>query len=223
MNQKITVLVVDDHPVVRDGIKMLLSKQHDISVVGEASDGTDAIAKTRLFKPSVVLMDISMPGMNGVDATAQIVQKFPYTKVIALTMIEESGYVGKMIEAGASGYLLKDTGGEEIVKAIRRVAQGETYFSQKSYELIGQYLSQSAATAAEPKENRLEVLTKREREVLNLIAKGMTSQEMAKQLYLSPRTVETHRANIMHKLNIHTTAGLIRFAFDNKLFGEEEA
>ncbi len=223
MNQKITVLVVDDHPVVRDGIKMLLSKQHDIYVVGEASDGTDAIAKTRLFKPSVVLMDVSMPGMNGVDATTQIIQKFPYTKVLALTMIEESGYVGKMIEAGASGYLLKDAGGEEIVKAIRRVAQGETYFSQKSYELIGQYLSQSAATAAEPKENRLEVLTKREREILNLIAKGMTSQEMAKQLFLSPRTVETHRANIMHKLHIHTTAGLIRFAYDNKIFGEEEA
>lgn len=222
MNQKITVLVVDDHPVVRDGIKLLLSKHNDIEVVGESANGSDAIAKTRLFKPTIVLMDISLPGMNGVEATAQIIQRFPFTKVIALTMIEESGYVGKMIEAGASGYLIKDTSGDEIVRAIRRVAQGENYFSQKSYELIGQYLSKKAEAANEPKDTRIESLTKREKEILGFISRGMTSQEIAKELFLSPRTVETHRANIMHKLNIHTTAGLIRFAYDHKIFNVEE-
>ncbi len=221
MNQKITILIVDDHPVVRDGLKLLLGKQHDFAVVGEASDGSDAVAKTRLFKPIIVLMDVSMPGMNGVEATAQIIQKFQYTKVIALTMIEESGYVGKMIEAGASGYLLKDTSGEEIVRAIRRVAQGETYFSQKAYEMIGQYMSKSA-TAAAPAEDRLDTLTKREREVLKMISNGMTSQDIAKQLFLSPRTIETHRANLMHKLNIHSTAGLIRYAFEHNLTNTEE-
>ncbi len=223
MNQKITILIVDDHPIVRDGLKLLLNKQQDFSVVGEAGDGSEAIAKTRLFKPIIVLMDVSMPGMSGVEATTQICQKFEYTKVIALTMIEESGYVGKMIEAGASGYLLKDTSGEDIIKAIRRVAQGETYFSQKAYELIGQYMSKSAATTIGPADDRLDTLTKRELEVLKMISNGMTSQDIDKKLFLSPRTIETHRANLMHKLNIHSTAGLIRYAFDHNLTDTNES
>lgn len=221
MNPKITILIVDDHPVVRDGLKLLLSKQPDFAVVGESADGSDAIAKTRLFKPIIVLMDVSMPGMSGVEATKTICEKFEYTKVIALTMIEESGYVGKMIEAGASGYLLKDTSGEEIIRAIRRVSQGETYFSQKAYELIGQYMSKSASTVKEPGDDRFDTLTKREREVLKMIANGMTSQDIAKKLFLSPRTVETHRANLMHKLNIHATAGLIRYAFDHNIIDSD--
>jgi two-component system, NarL family, response regulator NreC len=223
MNQKITILIVDDHPIVREGLKLLLNKQQDFSVVGESADGPDAIAKTRLFKPIIVLMDVSMPGMSGVEATAQICKKFEYTKVIALTMIEESGYVGKMIEAGASGYLLKDASGEEIIKAIRRVAQGEKYFSKKVYELIGQYLSNSAATAAEHADDRFDTLTKREKEILKMISAGMTSQDIAKKLLLSPRTIETHRANLMHKLNIHSTAALIRFAFDHNLVDTNES
>jgi DNA-binding NarL/FixJ family response regulator len=214
---KITILLVDDHPIVLDGLKNLLESHPDFQIVGEAVNGEEAIAKVKSLRPQVVLMDISIPKMNGHEATKIIVKKFPKTKVIVLTMIEEAAYAGKLIEAGASGYLLKDTGSDEIIKAIQRVADGETYFSQKAYELIGQHLSKSQSDLSVVSNEMVSSLTHRESEILLFIAEGLSSQEIAKKLFLSPRTVETHRANIMHKLHIHSTAGLVRFVFDNKM------
>ncbi len=214
---KITILLVDDHPIVLDGLKNLLGKQTDFEIVGEAVNGQEAIAKVKELQPHIVLMDISLPKMSGLDATRLIVKRFPQTKVIVLTMIEEASYAGKLIEAGASGYLLKDTSSDEIIRAIQRVAAGETFISQKAYELIGQHIAKGPSVTEEMTSEMISSLTPREREILLHIAEGLNSQDIAKKLSLSPRTVETHRANIMHKLHIHTTAGLVRFAFDNKI------
>ncbi|MCB0832802.1 MAG: response regulator transcription factor [Bacteroidetes bacterium] len=213
---KITVVIADDHPMVRSGLKNILDREPDFEVVGEASDGEEALLAIQKFNPAVAIIDISMPKMNGAETTRVVVKKFPQTRILILTMHEDEAYIGKLIEAGAHGYILKDSSGEEIVKALRRVASGERYFSSSAYQLIGKRFSENKKNPAVDDE-ALSSLTPRELEILNFIADGMSTPDIAKKLFLSPRTVDTHRANIMHKLRVHTATALVRLAIEKGL------
>lgn len=206
---KINVLLADDHTILREGIHLLLESQGDIQVVGEASDGREAVALAHRLCPDVVLMDISMPLMNGLEATQQIKRDCPRVNVLVLTMHDNEEYVAQILRAGASGYVLKRTAGTELVTAIRAVHRGEAFlYPSVAKQVIGGYLrhtqaGQSTATA---------VLTPREKEILKLIAEGYTNRQMATLLCLSIKTVETHRANLMQKLGLHDRVELVKYA-----------
>lgn len=210
----ISILIADDHPMVRIGLRNLLDNHNEFKVVAEAEDGEEVIQKIEQTKPAIAIIDISMPKLNGTETTRLVTKKFPDTKVIILTMLEDETYISKAIEAGASGYLLKDAKGEEIVTALLRVASGEKYFSKSAYQLIGKRFSKKPKSEVHDDDGALSSLTVREKEILTLIAEGFNTSEIAKRLFLSPRTVDTHRANIMHKLRIHSATALVRFAID---------
>ena len=206
----IRILVADDHALIRTGMKNLLEGNKDFVVVGEASDGEEVIQKARELKPDVVVMDISMPKVNGIDATRILKQERPETGVLVLTMHENAEYAHQVFKAGASGYVLKNAGKEEISTAIHAVARGEKYFSSRVSEIVmSEYARKSEIRTSEV------ALTKREREILDLIGKGLNNQQIADQLFISPRTVETHRTNIMQKLNIHDAPNLVRYALEH--------
>jgi len=204
---KIKVLLAEDHTIVRQGIRSLLEPQMDIEVIGEAEDGLDAVKKTEELRPDVVIMDISMPKLNGIDATRLIKKNVPNTKVLVLTMHELQEYVEQILRAGASGYLIKKTAMSELINAIRAVNQGLSFLSPSvSKMMVDKFRKTMDATIKE------EPITARERQILQLIAEGHTNKEIAKILSLSVRTVETHRTHIMRKLNIHDVAGLTKYA-----------
>ena len=207
MNEPIRIIVVDDHPIVRRGISMCLSLQDHILVVGEASDGREALDKIRVLKPDVVLMDIDMPLMNGMAATDLLRRERPEIKVIILSMYSNTDYVMRIIECGARGFILKEAPPQELVQAIEAVHAGQTHFSQDVARVA---LNQVVRGSGES--SPLSRLTNREREVLVQIAEGLSNKEIAHQLSIGVRTVETHRERIMRKLDIHTVAGLTRFA-----------
>lgn len=207
---KIRVLICDDHTILREGIRLLLNAQTDIEVVGEASDGRDAVAQARALKPDVILMDIAMPSLNGLEATKQIHHDDPNARVLVLTMYESDEYVAQMLEAGATGYVLKKVAGSELVYAIRAVYHGEAFL----YPSITKRLVEDYLRRVEMGQERtsLDILTDREREILQLIAEGHTSKEIADMLSLSIRTVQNHRAHVMQKLGIHDRGDLIKYA-----------
>ena len=209
-------MVVDDHQLVRDGIKSLLSDIKNIIVVGEAGNGKEATEKLGSISVDIVLMDVEMPLMNGWDATETIVSQYPDTKVIALTTFSEKAIVHKMINAGASGYILKNSSKEMLVEAINNVFEGRQHFSS---EISLALLKLSAEETIKPKKTQssLHLLTAREVEILRLIAQGMSNNEIADKLFISNKTVKAHRENIMQKLNLHNVVGLVRFAIDNEL------
>ncbi|HEX5222354.1 MAG TPA: response regulator transcription factor [Verrucomicrobiae bacterium] len=207
MNEPIRVLVVDDHPIVRRGIVMCLALQERIQVVGEAADGREAMEKIRVLKPDVVLMDIDMPQMNGMAATDLLRREQPSIKVIILSMYSNTDYVMRIIECGARGFVLKEAAPEELVQAIESVHAGQTHFSPDVARVA---LNQVVRGSGES--TPLSRLTNREREVLVQIADGLSNKEIASQLSIGVRTVETHRERIMRKLDIHSVAGLTRFA-----------
>lgn len=206
----IQVLLVEDHTIVRKGLRALLEGQSDILVVGEAEDGRQALEQVQQLLPDVVLMDIGMPGLNGLEATRQIKHQFPKTKVVVLTMHTNAEYIFNVLQAGASGYLIKQAATEEVISAIRAVYRGESFLSPSiSTKVIEEYLRRAGRTElVDP----FERLTSREREVLQLIAEGHSTQEIAALLYVSGKTVETHRARLMEKLDIHTVAELTQYA-----------
>jgi len=206
---KIRVLLVDDHVVLRQGLQALLERSSDIEVVGEASDGRTAFEEVRRCSPNVVLMDILMPGMDGLTATRRIVASYPNVTVLILSQRDEERYVLPVLSAGASGYLLKTTAADELVKAIRTVYDGGCYLPPGIAKTLLSNYCADHQTTAEPK---LDTLTERECEVLRLVANGHTSQEIADLLSISPRTVMTHRANIYSKLGTHNLADLIKCA-----------
>jgi len=213
-------MVVDDHKMIRDGIKSSLSDVEGLEIVNEASDGAEAIDKLTAEQVDVVLMDISMSGMGGIEATKKITETFAEVKVLALTMHDEESHIMNMLQAGALGYILKSTGMTELVEAVKTVANGESFFSQKvSATLLGQFVKNKAATKKEDDKTdaSLAQLTKREHEILKLIAEEFTNQEIADKLFISQRTVDTHRRNLIQKLNAKNTAGLVRYAFRNGL------
>lgn len=203
----ITVLLVDDHPMVQDGLSSCLSYYPDIDVIGTAENGQDALNMALTLKPNVILMDISMPNMNGIDATEIISEQLPDTKILIFSMLDSVEFVTSAIQAGASGYILKDTTSDEVYYAIKSVASGKTHFSS----------SITKALIENPLQHEREKLTTREQVILSYIAQGHSSKEVAKILNISFRTVEAHRRNIKGKLNIDTFAGLVRYAVNQGL------
>ena len=205
----ISLIIADDHKIFRDGIISLLENESGIKVSGEAGNEDELFAQLATAQPDLVLMDISMGATNGIDATERIKQLYPEVRVLALSMHSESSYILKMLEAGASGYLLKDSGSREMIAAIRTVASGDTYFSQ----LVSQTLMSHLSGAKKIKEKMQGVpLTKREIEVLQLIAEEYSNPEIAEKLFISIRTVDTHRRNLLEKLGVKNTAGLVKNA-----------
>jgi len=209
----IRVLLVDDHKIVRDGLKSMLVKQMDIEVVGEADNGRDAITCTRENKPDVVIMDIGMRELNGIDATRQLVAEFPNVRVVALSMHSDRRYVSEMLAAGATGYLLKDSAFDELTTAIRSAAEGRIFLSQGvAGVVIDDYVRRLSGNDSEASQSSGRALSSREREVLQLMAEGASTKEIAARLHLSVKTIETHRRQIMDKLGIFNIAGLIKYA-----------
>ncbi|MCD4786826.1 MAG: response regulator transcription factor [Desulfobacterales bacterium] len=208
---KTRVLLAEDHTIVRKGLRSLLDKETGIKVVGEAEDGREAIAKAEELHPDVVVMDIAMPRLNGLEATRQIKKRFPDMKILILTMHTNEEYVLQTLNAGASGYLVKKAAPAELISAINAVHKGDSFLSPSiSRTVIDEYIRRSKEIS-EGAEG-FEQLTVREREVLQLIAEGHKTREIAELLYISIKTVETHRAHIMNKLDIHSTAELTRYA-----------
>ncbi len=204
---KIKVLLVDDHAIMRDGIRALLSLNEDITIVGEASDGKEAIAKAEELKPDVVVMDIAMPGMDGLEATRRIKKILPDTKMLVLTQYDNREYILSAIKAGAAGYVPKRALGSELVSAVRSVYHGDSFLHPSAATaLVEDYRQQ--AKAADPYDE----LTPREREILKLIAEGHTSREIADSLYISLKTVTGHRTRLMEKLGLHNRTDLFKYA-----------
>jgi DNA-binding NarL/FixJ family response regulator len=207
---KIRVLLVDDHGIVREGLRAMLSLNQDIQVVGEAADGREAIDRARSCAPNVVVMDMAMPGMDGLQATKRLTRDFPEVRVLVLSQHDNERYILPVLQAGASGYVLKRSVGAELVGAIRAVHAGDSWLPPRVAQAVLQYCRQGPSTLAEDEVGVL--LTDREREVLKLVVDGYTSQEIADLLHLSKRTVMCHRANIASKLGIHNRMELIRYA-----------
>jgi DNA-binding NarL/FixJ family response regulator len=208
--KKIRVLIADDHKIVRQGIRKLLEAESDLEVVGEALDGREAVKKASQLKPDLVLMDIAMSNLNGLEATRQIKKNLPKVKVLILTMHKNEEYVLQSLQAGASGYLLKEAAVEDLVSAIHSVYRLDSFLSPAvSKTVIEAYLSKNKSNK---QLSPFEILTDREREVLQLIAEGHTNQEIADTLFISVKTVEAHRSNIMRKLDIHDITKLVKYA-----------
>lgn len=205
MRKKIRILLVDDHALVRRGFQMILAAEEDMEVVGEAADGRAAIELAEQLQPDVVVMDVAMPGLNGIEATRRLVEALPRSRVLALSMHKDSVYVREILRAGARGYLLKDAFDRDLVAAVRAVARGEAYLSPAVSEAV---LSDYRKQVVDP----LDLLTSREREILQMLAEGKTNKEIASMLNLSVYTVDAHRGRIMEKLNLHSIGELVRFA-----------
>ncbi|MBI4321777.1 MAG: response regulator transcription factor [Chloroflexi bacterium] len=209
------VLIADDHAIVRAGIRLLLESQPDMEVVGEAHDGEEAVRAAQELTPDVVLMDIAMPGVSGLEATKLIKEKNQGIQVLALTMLENERYFFEILHAGAAGYVVKGASPAELISAIRAVHQGQSYlYPSLAKRLLDDYLKR--VEKGEEKDS-YDGLTEREREVLKLIAEGRTGREIADALCLSINTVERHRANLMGKLNMHSRAELIKYAIRKRL------
>jgi two-component system, NarL family, response regulator NreC len=202
-------LIADDHRIVREGLQSLVEKENDLEVIGVAANGRQALVLTLRQKPDVVIMDIAMPELNGIDATRQILDEVPGVKVIALSMHSEKQFVEGMLRAGVAGYLLKESAFEELIKAIRVVCTGKKYLSQDVTDIV---LRDYLSPADEKDSEQTPDLTLREREVLQLLAEGRAMKEIAGRLNISVKTVESHRKNIMDKLNLNTVAELTKYA-----------
>ena len=207
--RKIRVLLVDDHPIVREGIRGVLAAAPRIEVVGEARDGLEAIRLAARLRPDIVMMDISMPQMNGLEATQWLRQELPEARVIALTMHADDEYIRRLGRLGARGYVGKQSPPRDLVQAVEEVAQGRLYFSPQAVQVL---LQDYAEAHPPPDRPEREALSRREREVLSLLASDASTKEIAARLAISQRTVEAHRGHIMRKLGISTRAGLTRYA-----------
>lgn len=206
---KIKIVLADDHQLLREGIRSILSKEADFEVLGEAEDGRQALELVEKLLPNVVIMDISMPNLNGIEATRKIKIDYPDMKIIALSMHQDKRFIANMLEAGASGFLLKDCATEELIGAIRTVIRNKTYLSPLISDIVvGDYVKKLKTEAESP----VEKLSEREREVLQLLAEGKSTKEIADVLFVSIKTIETHRQQIMNKLDIHNIAELTKFA-----------
>jgi two-component system response regulator NreC len=214
---KIRILLADDHPMVRSGLIKLLEPYKEFVVVGEAGDGEEAVALTKKLEPDIVIIDLSMPKLSGIEATKLIRKNNPTTKVLVLTMHDNEEYVYQIFKCGAGGYMLKNTGKDDLAAAIRAVAKGETFFSPRVSEImVSAYLRKADVREELPLSNEDVLLTKREKEILFYIADGLNNSQIAEKLFISARTVDTHRTNIMQKLDIHDAANLVRYALSKK-------
>lgn len=208
--KKTRILLADDHTVVRKGFRMIISSQPDMEVVGEACNGREATEQAEKLQPDVVIMDVSMPELNGIEGTRRIAELCPRARVLALSMHRDSVYVREILRAGARGYLVKDADDETLLQAVRAVARGEGYISSAVADAV---LNDYRKHVSNP----IDLLTSREREVIQMIAEGKTNKEIANALNLSVYTVEAHRGRIMEKFNLHNTGDIVRFAIRNGL------
>ena len=212
----IRIAVVDDHEIVRDGIKILLEDEPGMEIAYEAKNGKEAVQKCKKNAPDLIIMDITMPEMDGIQATKVIKDNYPDVKILALTMLSEDQHIRKMIKAGASGYILKSSGKEELLNAIEKIMNGQHYFSDDATKAILQELVSPEVKSLRDSE---EVnITDREKEVLKLIVDEYTNQEIADELFVSVRTVDAHRRNLLQKTGAKNTAGLVKYAIKNNLF-----
>jgi DNA-binding NarL/FixJ family response regulator len=211
----IRILIADDHGIVRTGLRSLLERQPDMTVVGEATDGREAVRLAAELDPAVIVMDITMPHLNGIDATLQILRRNPRTHVIILSMYSDEAFLMRGLTAGIRGYLLKDSAELDLVRAVRAVAEGNCFFSP----IIAQMLAEDYTRSLQQKslEDSYDLLTDREREILHMLAEGKSNKEVAAALDLSTYTVDTHRARLMQKLNLHNTAELVLYAVRKKI------
>ena len=208
--RKIRIVLVDDHKLMRSGLRVLLEQQPDLTVVGEASDGREAVALVASQRPDVLVMDVGMPSLNGIEAAVQITQSNPEAAIVMLSMHSDESYVLRALKAGAKGYLLKDSAEADLIRAVRAVAEGKSFFSPAvSKVLLDDYVRKLKRSGTE---DPYDLLTPREREVLQLVAEAKSNKEVAQLLNLSVYTVETHRSNIMEKLNLHGVPELILYA-----------
>jgi len=208
-DMSIKVLIADDHQIMREGLRAMLEKEHDIKIVGEAVDGRMTVRLARELVPDVIIMDVAMPDLNGIEATRQIAADLPGVKIIALSMYDERRFVLNMLKAGAAGYILKDDAFKNLSKAIRMVMANKTYLSNEISDLVE---NNCLTSSTGMKSTDFQLLSCREREVLQLVAEGKTSNEIAENLHISTKTVETHRQNVTIKLNIKNVAELTKYA-----------
>ena len=216
---KIRVLVADDHAIIREGLRVMLGNQPDMEVVGTASNGYEAIRLVDQKEPDVVIIDISMPELNGIEAISQMLPRHPYIKIIVLSIHETKPYVYRTLKAGAKGYLIKETAGLEVVDAVRAVYRGERYLSQRISDLLtdASYRNFEMPMEGSP----LEQLSSREREILQLVAEGKTSQEIGERLSISSKTVDTYRSRLMRKIGVEDVTGLVKFAIQHGVISLE--
>jgi DNA-binding NarL/FixJ family response regulator len=211
----ISIVLADDHRVVREGLRALLERHDDLRVVGEAADGQEAVKLAATLKPDIIVMDISMPVLNGIEATQQALEASPSTRVIILSMYSTSEHIFRSFKAGAQGYLLKESAGADVVNAVRAVREGKRYLTEKIADaILDDFIHQRSLANSESPVSRL---SKRERHILQLVVEGKSSSEIGSQLFLSPKTVETYRSRIMHKLSINDVPGLVKFALQHGL------
>jgi DNA-binding NarL/FixJ family response regulator len=215
VNRKDTVIIAEDHTILREGLKSLLSSNPDFEIVAEAGDGREAIRQVEKFKPDLILTDLSMPKMNGMEAIREFKKRSPRTKILVLTVHDAEEYILETFKAGADGYVLKDSTHHELVMAIKNVLTGKSYLSPGIAETVLEGYLEGRKTL-KPRSS-WETLTRREREILKLIAEGYKNKEISRELSISVKTVEKHRANIMTKLNLHTATGLTALAFEKGL------
>jgi len=215
----IKVLLVDDHKIVRDGIKVLLQDETDIEVIGEAENGKHALEKLIEISPDIMIIDINMPVMNGIDCSRIVAKKYPSVKILALTMLNEQEHIKNMIAAGAGGYILKTSGKHDLVEAIKTVVSGQNYFSDEVKNIIMMNMVKKKSHVGKISGERIP-LTNREKDVLQYIVKEYTNQEIAEKLFISVRTVDAHRRKKKKKTGARNTAGLVKYAIENNLFDE---
>jgi DNA-binding NarL/FixJ family response regulator len=213
-----TILIADDHPVVRDGLRMVLERERDLRVIGEASDGVEAVREIERSKPDVLLLGLMMPALYGLDVVREAKRLSPATRVVVLSMYSAQGYVATALRQGAEGFLAKGATGAEVVKAVREVLAGRRYLSPPLGPAGAVIVAEEPTAAAA----RYEQLTTREREIVHLAAEGLTNREMGTRLHVSPRTVETHRANAMRKLHLRNQSELVRFALEKGLLEPDD-
>ena len=214
---RLRVLLADDHAILREGVRLVLEAQPDITVVGEARDGEETLALAHQLRPDVVVMDIAMPGLNGLEATRRLREELPEVQVVILTMHSDHEYVTQVVQAGAIGYVLKQAAGQELVRALRAVRAGEAYLHPLATRaLIGDYLRRVGDEGPD------DGLTPRERQVLRLVARGASNRAIANELGISVKTVEAHRANLMAKLDMHDRTDLVRYAIRTGLVSADE-
>ncbi|HSB13848.1 MAG TPA: response regulator transcription factor [Bryobacteraceae bacterium] len=215
MTTKTKILVADDHGIVRHGLRSLLERQQDMEVVGEARDGREAVRMAKELDPHIIVMDIAMPQLNGIDAAEQVLRTSPPTKIILLSMYADEEFLTRALTVGVKGYLLKDSAELDLVRAVRAVAAGKSFFSPA----IAQALAEDYVRQLQSKglQDSFELLTSREKEIIQLLAEGKSNKEVATVLNVSPYTVETHRMHLMQKLNLHNTAEIVLYAVRKKI------
>ena len=212
------IIITDDHQLILDGLRSIITGESDLHLLAEANNGQQALALCESLQPDMVMMDIDMPVMNGLEATIQIKKKFPSIRIMVLTMHDEAALIKRIMEVGADGYMLKNADQQELVSAIRKIAAGEKHFSEKVLQALKDGKTDSSQFSLRPTDSvLLSTLTEREVEILRLLAEGLSNKEIGAKIFISHRTVDTHRTNLMKKLDVHNVAGLIRFAIRNGL------